>query len=67
MATPLFIPVTEGSLRLALSREQLIRRIQRGTVRGALRQGRWVVDARDVARLVAEREAERETQGVGAA
>jgi histone H3/H4 len=55
MTTPRFIPAAEGALQAGMSREQLIRRVQRREVRGALQDGRWFVDARDVARLAAER------------
>ena len=56
MAAPDLIPATEGSLQLGVSRETLIRRIQRGQLRGVLRDGRWFVVARDVAKLARERD-----------
>jgi len=54
---PTLVPASEAALRLACTRETLIRRIQRGSVRGVFRDGRWFVDARDLGERAGEKPA----------
>jgi hypothetical protein len=51
ISTNELVPAPEASLRLGISREQLIRRIQRGDIPGVLRGGRWLASLADVERL----------------
>lgn len=49
------IPVAEAAVRLGLTREQIIRLIQRRKLEGGLRGGRWFATAQSVEQLVRER------------
>lgn len=49
-------PVSEASLRLGLTREQVIRRIQTRVLEGRLDAGRWMVGRESLEQLARERE-----------
>lgn len=48
MSVETMIPVTEATVPLGLTREQLVRRIQAGRVRGKYVAGRWYVDRQEL-------------------
>ncbi len=55
MAKTSWVPSTKAAVQLGVSRESLVRRVQRGLLRGRLTaDGRWEVDLRDLDRFVAE-------------
>ena len=45
------VSAAEASVRLRITREQVIRRIQRGELAGVLREGRWLASLADVLRM----------------
>jgi hypothetical protein len=51
------LPAAEASLRAGMSRERLIRTIQRGELKGEILGGRWVVSERSLAEFLAPKAA----------
>lgn len=49
----------EAAQRVGLSREQLLRRIERGEIAARYAEGRWLVDAKSVADYVARQRRDR--------
>jgi excisionase family DNA binding protein len=58
------LEAAEAALRAGISREALVRMIQRKRLRGHRADGRyWMVDATDLDRLIREREGSQVAQG----
>lgn len=51
------ITATEAAVRIGISREAMVRKVQRGECRGEMLAGRWFVPVAEVDRLLDERPA----------
>ena|ERR1051326_1288253 len=54
--TPGMIPASQVALALGTYREAVVRRIQRGEIRGTVVEGKWLVEAGEVTRILAIQE-----------
>jgi DNA-binding Lrp family transcriptional regulator len=52
------VPVGEAAVRIGISREALIRRVQQGECKGGIIGGRWLLPASEVERMAARQTAQ---------